>query len=465
MDKKYYLAIDIGASSGRHILGWLEDGKMILEEIYRFKNGAEKKGDKLVWNDKGLFDSIVEGIKKCREIGKIPVSIGIDTWGVDYALLDENDNLIDEIYSYRDDRTSDVIDEVHSIISEEEAFERTGIKKQVFNTIYQLYCDKKSGKMAKAKSFMMVPDYLHFLLTGVKKNEYTNASTTGLMNAKTREWDVEIIERLGLNKDLFMPLSLPGSSVGELKAEIVEKVGFNATVYLPATHDTASAVMAVPNPNLPLYISSGTWSLMGIETPNENTTKLANECGFTNEGGYNKSVRFLKNIMGLWMVQCIKKEYDDKYSFVDFVDLAKNVENFHSIVDVNDLSFFAPESMVKAVQDYCRKTGQQVPETVGEIVLCVYESLAECYAKADDQIEDITGVKFNEINIVGGGCQNVLLNELTAKATKRTVVAGPVEATATGNLIAQMLAIGDIKSLNEGKQIIKESFEIKEILA
>ncbi len=465
MDKKYYLAIDIGASSGRHILGWLEDGKMILEEIYRFKNGADKKGDKLVWNDKGLFDSIVEGIKKCKEIGKIPVSIGIDTWGVDYALLDENDNLIDEIYSYRDDRTLEVIDEVHSIVSEDEAFERTGIQKQVFNTIYQLYCDKKSGKLAKAKSFMMVPDYLHFLLTGVKKNEYTNASTTGLMNAKNREWDMEIIEKLGLNKDLFMPLSLPGSLVGELKAEIVEKVGFNATVYLPATHDTASAVMAVPNPNLPLYISSGTWSLMGIETPNENTTKLANECGFTNEGGYNKSVRFLKNIMGLWMVQCIKKEYDDKYSFVDFVDLAKKVENFHSIVDVNDLSFFAPESMVKAVQDYCRKTGQQVPETVGEIVLCVYESLAECYAKAVDQIEDITGVKFNEINIVGGGCQNVLLNELTAKATKRTVVVGPVEATATGNLIAQMLAIGDIKSLNEGKQIIKESFEIKEILA
>lgn len=465
MDKKYYLAIDIGASSGRHILGWLEDGKMILEEIYRFKNGADKKGDKLVWNDKGLFDSIVEGIKKCKEIGKIPVSIGIDTWGVDYVLLDENDNLIDEIYSYRDDRTLAVIDEVHSIVSEDEVFERTGIQKQVFNTIYQLYCDKKSGKLAKAKSFMMVPDYLHFLLTGIKKNEYTNASTTGLMNAKTREWDMEIIEKLGLNKDLFMPLSLPGSLVGELKAEIVEKVGFNATVYLPATHDTASAVMAVPNPNLPLYISSGTWSLMGIETPNENTTKLANECGFTNEGGYNKSVRFLKNIMGLWMVQCIKKEYDDKYSFVDFVDLAKAVKNFHSIVDVNDHSFFAPESMVKAVQDYCKKTGQQVPETVGEIVLCVYESLAECYAKAVDQIEDITGVKFNEINIVGGGCQNVLLNELTAKATKRTVVAGPVEATATGNLIAQMLAIGDIKTLNEGKQIIKESFEIKEILA
>ncbi len=465
MDKKYYLAIDIGASSGRHILGWLENGKMMLEEIYRFKNGADKKGDKLVWDIEGLFESIVEGIKKCNEIGKVPVSIGIDTWGVDYALLDENDNLIDEVYSYRDDRTLAVLEEVNSIISEEEAFERTGIQKQVFNTIYQLYCDKKSGKLAKAKSFLMVPDYLHFLLTGIKKNEYTNASTTGLMNAKTREWDMHIIEKLGLNKDLFMPLSLPGSLVGELKDEIVEKVGFNATVYLPATHDTASAVMAVPNPNLPLYISSGTWSLMGIETPDENTTKLANDCGFTNEGGYNKSVRFLKNIMGLWMVQCIKKEYNDKYSFTDFVDEAKKVKNFHSIVDVNDHSFFAPESMIKAVQSYCERTNQQVPQTVGEIVLCVYESLAKCYAKAVDQIEDITGVKFNEINIVGGGCQNVLLNELTAKATKRTVVAGPVEATATGNLIAQMLAVGEIKSLNEGKQIIKESFEIKEILA
>lgn len=465
MDKKYYLAIDIGASSGRHILGWLDNGKMVLEEIYRFKNGAEKQGDKLVWDINGLFASIVEGIKKCKEIGKVPVSIGIDTWGVDYALLDENDDLIGEVYSYRDDRTLKVIDEVNLIVSEDEAFERTGIQKQVFNTIYQLYCDKKSGKLAKAKSFLMVPDYLHFLLTGVKKNEYTNASTTGLMNAKTREWDYEMIEKLGLNKDLFMDLSLPGSLVGELKADIAEKVGFTATVYLPATHDTASAVMAVPNPNLPLYISSGTWSLMGIETPNENTTKLANECGFTNEGGYNKSVRFLKNIMGLWMVQCIKKEYNDKYSFTDFVDEAKKVKGFHSIVDVNDHSFFAPESMIKAVQNYCAKTNQQVPETVGEIVLCVYESLAECYAKAVEQIEDITGVKFSEINIVGGGCQNVLLNELTAKSTSRKVVAGPVEATATGNLIAQMLAIGDIKTLNEGKQIIKDSFEIKEILA
>lgn len=466
MTKKYYLAIDIGASSGRHILGYNdENGKLILEEIHRFKNGAERKGDKLVWDVDSLFSSIVEGLKKCKELGKIPTSIGIDTWGVDYALLDENDQLIDEVYSYRDDRTLSVIDKVHAIVSEEEAYNRTGIQKQVFNTIYQLYCDKESGKLAKAKSFLMMPDFLHFLLTGVKKNEYTNASTTGLLNAKTREWDYEIIEKLGFKKELFNDLSLPGCTVGALKKEIVEQVGFESVICLPATHDTASAVMAVPQDGFPLYISSGTWSLMGVETPDENTTDIAKNSGFTNEGGYNKSVRFLKNIMGLWMIQCIKKEYNDKYSFTDFVDEARKAEDFESIVDVNDLSFFAPESMINAVKDYCKKTGQKVPETVGEIVMCVYNSLAVCYGKAVEQIEEITSVKFNAINIVGGGCQNVLLNELTAKHTKRTVVAGPVEATATGNLLAQMLASGEIESLSQGKAIVKESFGIKEYFA
>ncbi|MBQ7236971.1 MAG: rhamnulokinase [Clostridia bacterium] len=463
MVKKYYLAIDIGASSGRHILGWLDNGKLNLEEIYRFKNGATNLGDKLVWDVKSLFSSIVAGLKKCKEIGKIPSSIGIDTWGVDYALLDENDELISEVYSYRDDRTQKVIDEVHLVVSEDETYKRTGIQKQVFNTIYQLYCDKKSGKLDKAKTFLMMPDYLHFLLTGVKKNEYTNASTTGLLNAKTREWDYEILDKLGINKGIFSPLSLPGSIVGELKPEIVNEVGFTATVCLPATHDTASAVMAVPNDKMPLYISSGTWSLMGIETPNENTDNVARAAGFTNEGGYGKSVRFLKNIMGLWMIQCIKKEYNDKYSFTDFVDEAKKVENFNSTVDVNDLSFFAPESMISAVKAYCEKTNQKVPNTVGEIVLCVYSSLAKSYKEAVEQIEEITGEKFNEINIVGGGCQNVLLNELTAKMTGRTVVAGPVEATATGNLLAQMLASGEIDTLSQGKKIITDSFEIKRI--
>lgn len=462
--KNYYLAIDIGASSGRHILGSLENGKLVLEEIFRFKNGAVQKDGNLVWDEESLFTSIIDGLKKCKEIGKIPCSIGIDTWGVDYALLDENDNLIDCVFSYRDDRTQKYIDEVHSIVSEREIYERTGIQKQVFNTIFQIYCDKKSGKIEKAKTFLMMPDYLHFLLTGVKKNEYTNASTTGLLNAKDRTWDFELMKKLGIKTDIFQSLSLPGSKVGPLKREIADIIGFNAEVVLPATHDTASAVMAVPNEKMPLYISSGTWSLMGIETPNENTSELASKSGFTNEGGYNKSVRFLKNIMGLWMIQCVKKEYDDKYSFVDFANLAREVKDFDSIVDVNDLSFFAPDSMIKAIKDYCVKTSQKVPNTVGEIALCIYQSLAACYKEAVEQIEEISGEKFDAINIVGGGCQNSLLNEYTAKFTGRKVVAGPVEATATGNLLAQMIACGEISSLVEGKKIIRNSFEIKDIV-
>ena len=463
--KNYFLAIDIGASSGRHILGWLDNGKLNLKEIYRFKNGATNVNGKLIWDDKGLFSDIVSGLKKCKDDRTIPQSIGIDTWGVDYALLDENDNLLGEVFSYRDERTLSVIDEVFSIISEQELYQRTGIQKQVFNTIFQLYCDKKSGKLEKAKTFLMMPDYLHFLLTGVKRNEYTNASTTSMLNAKTRDWDYELIDKLGFNKDLFKPLSMPGTLVGKLKDEIAKEVGFDAEVYLPATHDTASAVMAVPSTDMPLYISSGTWSLFGVETPIEITTETARTSGFTNEGGYNKSVRFLKNIMGLWMIQCVKKEYNDKYSFVDFADLASEVKDFDSIVDVNDISFFAPTSMIDAIKDYCKKTNQKVPNTVGEVALCVYASLAHSYDLSVKQIQDIYNMEFNAINIVGGGCQNVLLNNLTAKYSGKKVIAGPVEATAIGNLLAQMLAKGEIDSLNQGKEIIKKSFDIKEINA
>lgn len=461
MEIKYFLAIDIGASSGRHLLGSIQDGKIVLEEVYRFPNGAIKKDGKLVWDDKALFSSIIEGLKKCREVGKVPVSIGIDTWGVDYALLDENDSLIGEVFSYRDERTIPCIDKVEKIINEEELYERTGTQKQVYNTIYQLYSDKLTKKIEKAKTLLFTPCYLSFLLTGVKKNEYTIASTSGLLNAKDRDWDYQLIERLGFDKNLFTPLCQPGSYVGQLKEEIAKEVGFSASVYFPPTHDTASAVMAVPEENQPLYISSGTWSLMGIESKDACTTKQAKQMSFTNEGGYDRSIRFLKNIMGLWMIQCVKKEYNDKYSFTDFVTEARKVKDFDSKVEVNDQTFFAPESMIQAVKDYCQKTNQKIPQTVGEVVLCIYTSLADSYKKTIDSIEELTGKKFENIYIVGGGCQNELLNELTAKATNRRVVAGPVEATATGNLISQMVAYGQVKNLKEGKELIKKSFDIK----
>ncbi len=463
MQRKYFLAIDIGASSGRHILGSINNGTLELEEIYRFSNGAVEKGDKLVWNDKALFASIIEGLKKCKELGKIPESVGIDTWGVDFALLDENDELIGEVYSYRDARTQPIMDELHGIISEDELYARTGIAKQVYNSIYQLYADKKSGKMEKAKTMLFVPDYLHFLLTGKKTNEYTIASTSGLINAKDKSWDYEIIDKLGLKRELFNELSLPGTVLGKIKPEIIEEIGYETTVCVPCCHDTGSAVLAVPSNDEPLYISSGTWSLMGIETKTPITTKEVKEEGFTNEGGYDKTVRLLKNIMGLWMIQCVKKEYNDKYSFTDFVDEANKVKESPSIVEVNDMSFFAPKSMIKAVQDYCKNTNQKVPESVGEIVLTIYASLAKCYNEAVKGIESISGKTFNEIHIVGGGSQNLLLNALTAKYTGKKVVAGPTEATAIGNIVCQMLASGEIIDVKTAKEMIKKSFDIKEI--
>lgn len=459
--KNYYLAIDIGASSGRHILGSIDNGKLCLEEIYRFKNGAVKKDGTLVWDIKNLENHIVEGLKKCKELGKIPVSIGIDTWGVDYALLDANDALIGDVISYRDARTESVMDEVFSLVSERELYLKTGIQTHSYNTIFQLFCDKKSCKANCAESMLFVPDYLAFVLTGVKQNEYTISSTSGLINAKTRDWDWNVIERLSLPKKLFMNLSPAGTKIGGLKDEIASAVGFNAAVVVPASHDTASAVMAVPNVDNPLYISSGTWSLMGIETQKENTGDDAMLSGFTNEGGFNKGIRFLKNIMGLWMIQCIKKEYDDKYSFSDFVVEAEKAQGFGSIVEVNDKSFFAPKSMIAAVKDYCKNSGQKVPETVGEIILCVYNSLAKSYKETTEEIEKIYQTKFGSINIVGGGCQNELLNKLTAKWTGKTVVAGPIEATATGNILSQMISFREVESVVAGKKLIADSFDVK----
>ena len=461
MEKKYYLAIDIGASSGRHILGYLDDGKLVLEEVFRFKNGAIEKNGSLVWDIVNLKESIIEGLKKCREVGKIPVSVGIDTWGVDYALLDENDNLIGDVFSYRDSRTEYSSKKVEELISDYDCYERTGIQKHAYNTIYQLFSDKLTGKIDNAKTMLFTPDYLAYVLTGVKQNEYTIASTSGLINAKTRNWDWEIIDKLGFKRDLFMPLNLPGTVIGNFTNEIVDLVGFNASVVVPGSHDTASAVLAVPNTKNPLYISSGTWSLIGIENDVENTSKKAFSSGFSNEGGYNKSIRFLKNIMGLWMIQCIKKEYDDKYSFSDFVIEAEKVKDFSSIVDVNDDSFFAPKSMIKAVCDYCAKTEQKPPKTVGETVLCVYESLAKSYLEATTEIEKLYDVKFDTINIVGGGCQNDLLNKLTAKWTKKRVVAGPVEATATGNIVSQMITFNEVASVADAKNLIDRSFDVK----
>ncbi len=460
---KYYLSIDIGASSGRHILSSVQNGKLVLEEVYRFENGMTQKDGHLVWEYEKLFSNIIEGLKECKKLGKIPVSVGIDTWGVDYALIDADGKVIGDVYAYRDGRTEEPIKKVHEIIPFETLYKRTGSQFQIYNTIYQLYTDKLSGKLDKAERFLMMPDFFNYLLTGVMKNEFTNASTTGLMSAKTRDWDMETVKELDLPEKLFKELSDPATLVGNLKPEIAKEIGYDLKVVLPATHDTASAVMAVPEIGQPLYISSGTWSLLGIESPVAISTEEALKENFTNEGGYGRSTRFLKNIMGLWMIQCVRREYNKKYSWGDFVTLSKEVKDFDSIVDVNDNSFLAPASMIEAIKDYCRKTGQKVPETPGEIALCVYDSLAVCYKRAVETVERVTGYKFDTIHIVGGGCQNAYLNELTAKRTGRHVVAGPVEATAIGNALSQLLYDGAVKNINEAKELVKVSFDTETI--
>ncbi len=459
---RYYLAIDIGASSGRHIVAHLENGKMITEEIYRFQNGPETLTgcdgkQHLMWTHERLFAEILNGLKKAKELGKTPYSVGIDTWGVDYALLDENDEAIGGIYCYRDSRTEATIPEVHKTIDFERLFAKTGIAFASFNTIYQLADDVKTGRMAKAKSFLMLPDYFHFRLTGVKKQEYCNATTTGMVNAETHTWDEEILAKLGYKKELFGELAQPGTQVGEFSDEVAAIVGYKAKVVLPATHDTASAVLAAPLEAQTPYISSGTWSLLGVEQDKAQTSKSALDAGYSNEGSIHRQVRLQINIMGLWMIQQVRHEIDDKYSFAELVELAKaNPVDYR--IDVNDQRFLAPENMTKEIY---AAVGKEL--TIGETAFVIYDNLARYYDVALKALENVTGETYDTLNIIGGGSKNGFLNELTAKYTGKKIITGPAEGTAIGNLMMQMVGCGDVADVKAGRRIIKNSFDIEEL--
>ena len=402
----YYLAVDIGASSGRHILGHMENGKMILEEIYRFENGMVKKDGELCWEFDRLFNEIVNGLKKCKEIGKIPVSMGVDTWGVDFVLLDKDDKVLGNTVGYRDHRTEGMDEEVYKTISLKDLYARTGIQKAIYNTVYQLMAVKKKHPeyLEQAETLLHVPDYFHFLLTGEKTCEYTEATTGQLVCPTTKDWDYELIDMLGYPRKIFQKLIMPSTSIGHLTDAVKEAVGFDLEVVAPATHDTGSAVLAVPaNDDDFIYISSGTWSLMGIERKEADCSEKSCEMNFTNEGGYAGRFRYLKNIMGLWMIQSVRHEFDDAYSFAQICEMAEEAKDFPSRVNANDECFLSPENMTKEVQDYCRRTGQQVPETLGEIATVIYTSLADCYAKIAKEIEEMTGRTYSRIHIVGGG--------------------------------------------------------------
>lgn len=461
--KQYYLAIDIGASSGRHILGHMEDGKMVLEEIHRFPNGMREKDGHKCWDTEALFSAIVEGMKKCKEAGKIPVSMGIDTWAVDYVLLDKEDRMIGNAVGYRDSRTVGMDEKVYEIIPEESLYGRTGIQKQIFNTIYQLMAVKEQQPEAleQAESMLMIPEYFNFLLTGKKAAEYTNASTTQLVSPETKDWDYELIGMLGYPKRIFQKIEKPGTVLGSLTEELQREVGFDCKVILPATHDTGSAVMAVPtNEDNTIYISSGTWSLMGTELKEANCSKESKRHNFTNEGGYDYRFRYLKNIMGLWMIQSVRKELAPDQGFGEICEAASKTE-ITSLVDCNADRFLAPENMTEEVQAVCRENGEQVPEGIAEVASVIYNSLAKCYAETIEEIEEMSGITYDSIHVVGGGANAAYLNELTAKATGKTVYAGPTEATAIGNLTAQIIAAGELSDLKAARNSVFKSFQIK----
>lgn len=463
----YYLAVDIGASSGRHILGTIKDGKIVLEEIFRFENGMRHEGSSLIWDTGQLFSEIVNGLKKCREIGKIPVSMGIDTWGVDYVLLDRKGEIAGKTYGYRDHRTDGYPEKIYEIIPEAELYAHTGIQKQSFNTIFQLSAlkDNEPEVMDRADTMLMMPDYFGYLLTGIRSQEYTNATTTGLVNARTNDWDREIIKKLGLPEGIFLNPVSPGTRLGGLKPEVREEAGFDLTVMAIGSHDTASAVMSVPSSaDDTLYISSGTWSLMGVESSSAITGDAARIANFTNEGGYDFRYRFLKNIMGLWMIQSVRHELDDGYSFAELCEMAEKERLFPSRVEVNDPRFLSPENMQDEIRKALKESGQQEPENVGQMAAVIYQSLAEEYARTLREIEGITGRHYDAVNIIGGGSKASYLNRLTANACGRKVTAGPDEGTATGNLMCQMISAGEFKGLKEAREAVASSFDIKEYL-
>ncbi|MBE6779882.1 MAG: rhamnulokinase [Ruminococcaceae bacterium] len=454
----YYLAIDIGASSGRHILGEMKNGRLETTEVYRFENGFKEQNGTLIWDIEKLTSDVVNGIAECKKLGKIPETVAIDTWGVDYVLFDNENKEILPCVSYRDSRTAAAVNEVFAVIPKEELYAKTGIQTQAYNTIFQLWCDKKSGKLQNATRLLMMPEYLSYRLTGVMKNEYTNASTTGLVNAENKVIDKEICARLGINAEIFGELNLPSTYIGSFTEEIKEKVGFDAKVIFCPSHDTASAVAACPVDENSVFISSGTWSLVGTENLYPVTTPAAMEANFSNEGGINYRFRFLKNIMGMWLFQNIRKNLDKKFTYDEMMQMAME-SSYDKLIDPTDDCFLAPENMVEAIRAYLGES--ELP--IGDVLKSVYISLATSYKNTVEEIEQVAGKKVNRVAIVGGGSKDAYLNKLTKEYTGRRVTVGPTEGTAIGNLIAQLMYVNKDIDLSSAREIVINTFDIQEV--
>ena len=458
------LAIDLGASSGRGIVGSFDGEKITLRENHRFSNDPVFVNGRFTWDILRIFFEIKNSITKTVIDGDDVSSMGIDTWGVDYGLLDRNGRLMANPTHYRDTRTVGISDYVSRFVSAEEIYKVTGIQAIDFNTLNQLAAEGRDDPdmLARAEQMLFIPDLLNYFLTGKRATEYTIASTGMLLDAAKRDFAFELTDKLGIRRSLFAPIVQPGTDLGELLPQISGEVGKNRIhVRTVASHDTASAVIAVPAQGEDfIYISSGTWSLMGIERKEADCSLRSMQANFTNEGGYDHRFRYLKNIMGLWMIQSVKKEFTEDLSFAEICERASK-ETITSLVDCNDDCFLAPKSMIEAVKKFCRDSKQQVPETVGEIAAVIYNSLAKCYGDTIEEIEALTGKKYTTIYVVGGGANAGYLNELTAKYTGKKVSAGPSEATAIGNIVVQMLHDGVFKDLPEARTCVGKSFDVK----
>ena len=466
------LGIDLGASSGRAMLGTLEGKKLTIREIHRFLNEPVTLCGRFVWDMPRLFHEIKQALLKLSKSGETVDAIGIDTWGVDFGLLDKNGHLLSLPVHYRDARTNGIPEKVRAIIPDEELFARTGIAFNSFNTLYQLYAMKEEGDPAleSAQDLLFLPDLLAYFLTGKKGTEYTIASTSQLLDPFKRDWDRELMEKLGIPAHIFGEVKLPGTVRGTLLPEIAKECGVaEIPVIAIGGHDTASAVAAVPAQEKDFaYISSGTWSLLGAEVQKPLCTESVMKANYTNEGGVDGSIRLLKNIMGLWIIQECKREWDrrgSETSFGELVELSMQAPAFKAILDVDDACFLAPGDMPARIQAYCAKSGQPVPEGKGEISRVIYESLALKYRWAIERLEeDMLKKPIEALHIVGGGSKNALLNRFTAEAIKRPVIAGPDEGTIIGNLLVQAQALGAISGIRELREVVENSFPTKTFL-
>jgi len=466
------LAFDFGASSGRAILGIFDGNKLITEELHRFSNDPVNVRGNFYWDILRLFHEIKQGIIKCVNVGHKDIdSIGIDTWGVDYGLLDERGNLLGNPYHYRDTRTDGIMEEVFKIIPKGELYQKTGIQFMKFNTIFQLYSTKLNtpSMLDQAKTLLFIPDLLNYFLTGVKVTEYSIASTSQLLDPQTRTWSDEILDKLELPRQMLTDIVPSGTIIGKLSKTLAQELGIGeVNVVASASHDTASAVTAVPAANRDyVYISSGTWSLMGVEADEPIINEMSSQLAFTNEGGVSNKIRFLKNIMGLWLVQECKRQWNkegDNCSFAELEKLAREAKPFVSFVDPDDDSFMTPGNMPEKIRAFCKKTNQPVPESKGEVIRCVLQSLALKYRKTVESLEQILGKELPVVHMVGGGIKDTLLCQFTANATGKKVIAGPVEATSIGNLMTQAMALGKINSLQEIRQVVKNSVATTEYL-